>query len=173
MLSKPLYCAYVVMYVRGIKSENSTRKTPMVVNRNGICRKMRKSGWAVAFLAGGRRDRTRVMPTRPHTRHIRARTRVAQPKPMRSNKAVSMRGKMMPPIPPAVDASPVAKPRLALNQWPTAAMHGVKVSDVPRPPRTPNDRMNWYNSGGQELAWVTHTHTQTIRISDGVYVRTG
>jgi hypothetical protein len=74
---------------------------------------------------------------------------------------------MMPPMPPAVDASPVAKPRLALNQWPTAAMHGVKVSDVPRPPRMPNDRMNWYSSGVACQHGVTHT------IYDNAYVKDG
>jgi hypothetical protein len=62
-----------------MKSENSSRKTPMVVNRKGRLLKIRKLGCAVASLAGGSRDLRRLIPIKLQTRQMRAITRVAHP----------------------------------------------------------------------------------------------
>jgi hypothetical protein len=53
-----------------------------------------------------------------------------------------MSGKMTPPREPAVEATPVAKPRRAWKKWPTAAMEGVKSRDEARPERRPKARRN-------------------------------
>jgi hypothetical protein len=52
-------------------------------------------------------------------------------------------GKIIPPIPPAVHAMPVANPRFSENQCPIAETLGVNSKDADRPPRTPKDRKNW------------------------------
>lgn len=49
---------------------------------------------------------------------------------------------MTPPMPPAVEATPVASPRRTLNQCPTAAMQGVKINEEPVPRMTPNTTRN-------------------------------
>lgn len=54
-----------------------------------------------------------------------------------------IKGKKTPPSPPAVQAIPVARPRRTLNQWPTAAMAGVKRQQEDMPPRTLKERKIW------------------------------
>jgi hypothetical protein len=72
---------------------------------------------------------------------MRPMTRVVQAKPMRGNRACSMMGKTMPPMEPPVAARPVAVPRLARKKWPMEETAGVKIREVPMPPRTPKTRM--------------------------------
>lgn len=52
-------------------------------------------------------------------------------------------GKITPPIPPAVQAMPVAYPLRTLNQWPTAETAGVKSVHAERPPSTLKERNIW------------------------------
>lgn len=74
------------------------------------------------------------------TTHTSAIMRIAHAKPMRGAAKRIIKGNMQPPMPPAVQATPVAQPRRTLNQWPTAASGGVKSVPADIPPRTLNDR---------------------------------
>jgi hypothetical protein len=51
--------------------------------------------------------------------------------------------KMMPPIPPALHAKPVAKARRLQNQCPMADRLGLNSKDADMPPRTPKERRKW------------------------------
>ena len=53
---------------------------------------------------------------------------------------------------------PVALPRRAENQWPTAAMHGVKTSEEPAPMSTPNVSMKCQYSG-RTRQHKSHAHS--------------
>jgi hypothetical protein len=65
-----------------------------------------------------------------------------------------IRGNETPPRPPAVQATPVARPRRSLNQWEMAETLGLKRSEEEMPPRTPKERRKCQNStGGQCLRW--------------------
>jgi hypothetical protein len=48
----------------------------------------------------------------------------------------------MPPNAPPAETIPDARPRRRLNQWPGAAMQGVKIRDEPTPPMTPKTKNN-------------------------------
>jgi hypothetical protein len=54
-----------------------------------------------------------------------------------------MSGKITPPREPAVEATPVARPRRTLKKWPIAAMEGVKSSEHEAPESRPKARRNW------------------------------
>ena len=71
---------------------------------------------------------------------IRAIMRIDQANPIRGAANIMISGKITPPKPPAVQAMPVAQPRLVLNQWPTAATGGVKSALADMPPRTLKER---------------------------------
>ena len=70
------------------------------------------------------------------------RIRVDQANPRRGNRRCSINGKMIPPTEPPVAASPVALPRFTRKKCPIAETAGVKMKDVPNPPRTPNTSTN-------------------------------
>ena len=129
------------------------KKTPAVVRAKVGSRKMVKSGSTLEPFMGGRRERMRRLATMRRTTKIRPMTRVAQAKPMRGKRACSMMGKMMPPMEPPVAANPVALPRFSRKKWPMAEMAGVKIREVPIPPRTPKTRMKcqYAGSAGSDL----------------------
>lgn len=99
-----------------MKSANSSRKMPIVVHRKVMFLKIRMSGCTLAFRAGGRRDLIRKFDAAQRVNDRKARMRTAHPQPTRSNRLLSMRGKMMPPIEPPVEAIPVANARLRLKK---------------------------------------------------------
>lgn len=69
--------------------------------------------------------------------------RIVQGKPRRSMRLDIKTGKIIPPIPPAVAATPVARARRRRNQWAMQATLGVKTIEEEIPPRTLNPNMNW------------------------------
>lgn len=69
--------------------------------------------------------------------------RTDQPNPTRGSAYRMTSGKTMPPVPPAVQTTPVASARRLPNHWPVVAMQGLKRSEAERPPRTENVRKNW------------------------------
>ena len=71
-----------------------------------------------------------------------------------------MIGKAMPPTDPPAAAMPVALPRFSRKKCPTAEMAGVKMSDVPSPPRTPHTQ-------GHEDAAGQYQHPRAVRVEEG------
>jgi hypothetical protein len=69
--------------------------------------------------------------------------RIAQGKPRLSARLEIKTGKIIPPMPPAVAAMPVARARRLRNQWDMQATLGVKTIDEEIPPRTLNPSINW------------------------------
>ena len=69
--------------------------------------------------------------------------RIVQGKPMIGARYRMISENMIPPMPPAVQAMPVARPCLLENQWPIVETLGVKRKQAERPPRTPKDNRNW------------------------------
>ena len=69
--------------------------------------------------------------------------RIVQGKPMTGARYRVISENMIPPIPPAVQAMPVARPCLFENQCPIVETLGVNRKQAERPPRTPNDNRNW------------------------------
>ena len=69
--------------------------------------------------------------------------RIVQGKPMTGAKYSVISENTIPPVPPAVQAMPVARPCLLENQWPIVETLGVKRKQAERPPRTPKDSRNW------------------------------
>jgi hypothetical protein len=63
--------------------------------------------------------------------------------PNRGKRALSIIGKMMPPIQPPEMARPVASPRCFRNQCCTVPTAAVNNEHVPNPPITPIHRKNW------------------------------
>ena len=55
----------------------------------------------------------------------------------------------MPPIPPAVQMTPLARARRLQNQWLMAEMDGVKSSEADMPPRMLKVRKKCVNSNRQ------------------------
>ena len=68
--------------------------------------------------------------------------RIVQGKPMMGARYSVIRVNMIPPIPPAVQAMPVARPCRLENQCPIVETLGVKRKHAERPPRTPKDSRN-------------------------------
>lgn len=68
--------------------------------------------------------------------------RIAQGKPTFSLRPPTIRGKIIPPMLPAVLAKPFAKALRCRNQWLTAARLGVKTIDAVTPPNKLKPRMN-------------------------------
>ena len=130
------------MYEYGIKTANSIRNTAAVVLANLTSARALRSMDAPAFLFEGNRFRRRQHARTPAPMLIRAITRMAQVKPILGARYRMTRGNTIPPIPPAVHASPVAKARRLQNQCPIAARLGLKRRDAEIPPRTPNESRN-------------------------------
>ena len=68
--------------------------------------------------------------------------RIVQGKPMTGAKYNVINENMIPPMPPAVHAMPVARPCLLENQWPIVETLGVNRKQADRPPSTPKDSKN-------------------------------
>jgi len=68
--------------------------------------------------------------------------RIVQGKPMAGARYGVINENMIPPIPPAVQAMPVARPCRLENQCPIVETLGVKRKQAERPPRTPKDSRN-------------------------------
>lgn len=68
-------------------------------------------------------------------------TLVAHAKPTFGNSCCKVNGKMIPPRDPPIAPRPVAYPLFSRKKWLMAASAGVKINDVPMPPRTPNTSM--------------------------------
>lgn len=98
---------------------------------------------APAFLLFGNRLRRVRQATLRKPAQTKAMVRIAQGKPTFGARYKIMRGKMMPPMPPAVHAMPVANARRRSNQWPMAARLGLKRRDADAPPTTLKDRKIW------------------------------
>lgn len=77
------------------------------------------------------------------TREMKPMIRIVQGKPMTGARYSVIRENTIPPIPPAVQAMPVARPCRLENQWPIVETLGVKRKQAERPPRTPKDSRNW------------------------------
>ena len=109
--------AYEHKYVYGIKTANSTRNIATTVTEKLTSLKSPKSMYNFGLAMGGIRFRRKIlaMMRRPSDRN--AITLIAQGKPMRGVRYRIMSEKMMPPIPPAEQATPVAKARRLQNQW--------------------------------------------------------
>ena len=115
--------------------------TPMVTSRNGTWRNMRRSGMTDCPGFGGRRERTSETDTQQHARMMKPITLVAHAKPTFGNSCCRVSGKMIPPNDPPIAPRPVAYPLFSRKKWLMAASAGVKISDVPMPPSTPNTSM--------------------------------
>ena len=81
--------------------------------------------------------------TAQQTREMKAIVRIVQGKPMTGAKYRVMSENMIPPVPPAVQAMPVARPCLLENQWPIVETLGVNKRQAESPPKTPKDSKNW------------------------------
>lgn len=75
-------------------------------------------------------------------REMKPMIRIVQEKPMTGARYSVISENMIPPMPPAVQAMPVARPCLLENQWPTVETLGVKRKHADTPPRTPKDSKN-------------------------------
>lgn len=126
-----------------MKTANSTRKMAVVVAAYFFSRRARKSTDAPTLFS----FRTRVFSVRhdisKRTALISAIIRIAQGKPILGAAKRIITGNMTPPIPPAVQAMPVAYPRRTLNQCPMQETAGIKRAHADRPPRTLNERNIW------------------------------
>jgi hypothetical protein len=80
--------------------------------------------------------------TTQQTSEMKPMIRIVQGKPMTGARYSVISENMMPPVPPAVQAMPVAKPCLLENQWPMVETLGVNRRQDERPPKTPKDRRN-------------------------------
>lgn len=69
---------------------------------------------------------------------MKPRIRSDHPQPTLGKSCCSISGKITPPREPPAAAMPVALARRALNQCPRAETAGVKMREVPTPPRIPN-----------------------------------
>jgi hypothetical protein len=69
--------------------------------------------------------------------------RMAHGNPRLAAKLEIKTGNIIPPMPPAVAAIPVANARRLRNQWAMQATLGVNTIDEEIPPRTLNPSMNW------------------------------
>lgn len=118
---------------------HSMRKMPRVTRANGISLKTARSGVTLFKLVigvrGNRLLTSRFMIT-SKTNRINPKILVAHANPTVGNSFWSINGNMIPPIEPAVIATPVAFPRLARNQCPIEAMQGVLMRQPPIPFRT-------------------------------------
>ena len=74
-------------------------------------------------------------------RKMRATRRTDQAKPSLGKRASRAKGKTMPPKEPPVAARPVAAPRRREKKWAMAPTAGVKMREVPTPPRMEKVRM--------------------------------
>ena len=74
-----------------------------------------------------------------NTAQTKPTARTAHGNPIDGARYMIISGKMQPPMPPAVHAMPVARPRLLLNQCPMAETLGLKSIDAEMPPSTPNE----------------------------------
>ena len=129
-----------------MKRPHSIKNTPIVVRAKISSLNIRKSGHMLAPALGGRRDLMSRFAMTTRTRKISPITRIAQAKPMFEKSLGRRRGKMIPPTEPLVDAKPVAEPLLIRKKCPMAEIAGVKMSDVPIPPRSENVSMKCQNS---------------------------
>lgn len=73
--------------------------------------------------------------------------RVAHSQPTLGKRFCSISGKIIPPKPPPVAATPVALPRRTRNQWEILETAGVKIRLVPVPPKAPKTKMKCQYSG--------------------------
>lgn len=123
------------------------KKTPAVVRAKVMSLKMRKSGQTFPPTLGGNRLRIRRFAKTRRMRKIRASRRTDQAYPRRGKRDWRARGKMIPPTEPPVAARPVAMPRRREKKWVMEPIAGVKIREVPRPPRTEKVRIKCQNSG--------------------------
>ena len=98
----------------------------------------------------GKRDPIDIFAMVRRKRNRKPRERVAHANPTRGKSVESMDGKIMPPMEPPQLAIPEAKPRRRRKKWPTEAMAGEEIKEVPRPPRMENERMKWWYSGRED-----------------------
>ena len=77
-----------------------------------------------------------------HASEMKAIMRIVQGKPMTGARYSVISENMIPPIPPAVQAMPVASPCRFENQCPIVETLGVNRKHAERPPRTPKDSRN-------------------------------
>jgi len=93
---------------------HSRSKIPKVSRENGMSLKTVKSGKMLPKLGRGFRGsllRTNVLQMTSRNMSMKPMIRADQAKPTIGNSRWSINGKMIPPIPPAVMAIPVALPR--------------------------------------------------------------
>lgn len=93
-------------------------------------------------LLGGSLVRRRRVEATQKMAQTKPMIRIAQGKPTLSLRSPTMRGKMMPPMLPAVLAKPFAKALRCRNQWLTAARLGVNTIDAVTPPKRLKPRIN-------------------------------
>lgn len=119
----------------GKKSPHSMKKTPAVVSAKISSLKMRKSGQTLPPSFGGKRERMSRLAIRSRNSIMNPMMRVAHAKPTSGKRRCSSRGKRIPPMEPPVAAKPVAVPRERRKKCPMEEMAGVKIREVPAPPR--------------------------------------
>src|SRR6478735_525206 len=106
------------MYVNGTKSPHSIKKIPHAENVNFMSLKMLRSGQTEDTLFDrGRRERMQSVAGTVSPRMMKPRIRVVHAKPTLGRSFCRKMGNMIPPIDPAVIATPVARPRFWSNQW--------------------------------------------------------
>ena len=87
-----------VRYVRGTKRPHSTRNIAMVMTRKVVSLNIRRSGMKACFEIErlGRSERISAFAIDSRSRKSKPSARVAQSKPVRMKRDVSIKGKMMP-----------------------------------------------------------------------------
>lgn len=75
-------------------------------------------------------------------REMKPMIRIVHGKPMTGAKYSVISENMIPPVPPAVQAMPVARPCRLENQCPIVETLGVNRKQADRPPKTPKDSRN-------------------------------
>ncbi len=85
---------------------------------------------------------------RRRKRNIKAIMRTAHLYPRMGKSRWSMRGKTMPPMEPPVVARPVAAAREVRKKWEMEETAGVKMREVPTPPRMEKVRIKCQYSAG-------------------------
>lgn len=139
----PAARAWSTRKVYGMKTANSTKKIARVTDAYGGSLKAIISIFAPLTLLGGNLLLRNTQATTHNPAQMNPIMRIAQPNPILGAKNSMISEKARPPVPPAVQAIPIAKPLRRWKKWPMQETAEVKRQQVLRPPSTPKERMIW------------------------------